>query len=115
MAAQQLLVGGLPCSRPSAAGQRGRGAAHVTCVATPTRPPTTKPAKRCAACRAARREGSLGLCTQRGLLVVSAVVRQPVEQRQAQGAACKDAWACGSLPARLTSGKAASFLVALLR
>ena len=47
MAAQQLLVCGLPGSRPSAAGQRGRGSAHVTCVATPTRPPATKPAKRC--------------------------------------------------------------------
>lgn len=45
---QQTLGGGLPCSRPCAAGQRGRSAAHVTCVATPTRPPTTKTAKRCA-------------------------------------------------------------------
>ena len=86
MAAQQLLVGGLPCSRPSAAGQRGRGAAHVTCVATPTRPPTTKTAKRCAACRAVRQKGSSGLWLC-GLLLASAVVRQPAGQRQAQGAA----------------------------
>ena len=106
MAAQQVLVGGLPCSRPSAAGQRGRGAAYVTCVATPTRPPTTKTAKRCAACRAARQKGSLGLCP-RGLLLGSAVVTSLFSSVKRKGQLERMPGACGSLPARLTSVKAA--------